>query len=50
MARRGIEAVELWLTESRPCREVYGGDCNIHVSPPRPGPAGGRGGRALPQG
>lgn len=35
MAKGGIEGVERWLIESRPCREVYGGDCNIHVGPPK---------------
>jgi hypothetical protein len=30
----GIEGATRFQAESRPCREVYGGDCGIRVGPP----------------
>jgi hypothetical protein len=31
----GIEGVARFQAESRPCREIYGGDCGIRVGPPK---------------
>jgi len=29
------ERLSAWWEQKRPCKEVYGGDCNIYIGPPR---------------
>ena len=32
---QSMDGIEAWWEQNRPCKEVYGGKCNIRIGPPK---------------